>query len=184
MKEENKIEPKEMILVVLSAVVGGLVSLFVYGLYQQNNNLLSDLSMSILFVILIQAVKYFFLIGLILIGVIIFFKLLEKYRQLGEDSLSRLLNWTLKKLKIEHVKKIKIIPDITKICENHKELLYSISLLIFLGYWIYKFKFLYDLLSWFYLLVIVITLYTAIDRLVLYIKSKKNENPPINQTTK
>jgi len=173
---KNESNSEKIILVLVSAVLSGLISLFVYILYQENNKILTDPSLEIIFVIFIQAVKYLFLICMLLVLAYLVFKLLKLYAKISNESISRLLNLILKKLKLEHIRPIDFSHYLERIYENNKELFYFIMLVSFLIYWLYKYTFMQNLLGWVNYLVIVITAYTALDRLVRYIKSKKIQN--------
>ncbi|MAG91192.1 hypothetical protein CMO83_03845 [Candidatus Woesearchaeota archaeon] len=62
---KDNLSSKELILIVVSAVLSAFMSVFVYVLYQENNEILTNPSTSILTIIFIQAVIYLFFIAIL-----------------------------------------------------------------------------------------------------------------------
>ncbi|MAG91191.1 hypothetical protein CMO83_03840 [Candidatus Woesearchaeota archaeon] len=95
------------------------------------------------------------------------------YSETVGDSLSRLGNWILRLLKIEYIKKIEIFPDIDKLYLKHKDLFNALFILAFLVYWILNMEVLTQTTKWFYYLILIVTSYTIIDRILVYLKLNK-----------
>lgn len=171
---KNNLSLKEIVLVVVSAALGAFMSVFVYVLYLENKDILFNPTWPIMLVILVQSIKYLIIIGVILLFAFLLYKLMTLYFETANDSTSRLINWFLKKFKIEYINNIEILPDLGKTYQNNKELFNFIIFTGLLIWWVYKYLAIIEIMGGLYYLVAIITVYTAIDRLILYIKSKKS----------
>ena len=71
---KNGLTHKEIVLVLVSAVLGGIMSLYVFLLYNENNEILTNPSLKIFGLILLQAFYYIVLIGIVLYIIYLFYK--------------------------------------------------------------------------------------------------------------
>lgn len=167
MKKIN-LEFKEVILIVVAAVLGGYMSLFIQALYEQSNSDLLKPELNIIFVVLLQAFTYIFLISIILSLAFLFFKFINLYYETTIDSVNILLSKITTKMKSKP-KENEIGRDFNEIYEDHKELFKSLIFVALGVYLIYEASRVEQILGRVYYLPIIASLGVGIHRMILYL---------------